>query len=318
MLGANNMEQYKTPGSDGKEIFVTIMDDVKDPKGVIQIIHGMAEYAKRFEPLAKFFNEHGYIVFMDDHRAHGRTETDADRGRCPGNIFLDTLKDEVLFYNQLKEKYNLPVFVLGHSYGSFLAQAFAQEGTDCRAIGLIGTAHMGAGLMKTGAALLWPMHIICGKARLKAANNVSSLMFRYKGDSGKAQWVVKDAESRKNFLEDPMTGVDMSINFDYYMLKETGKLYGKKAKNKLSPTCPIAMFCGADDPIGGYGKKVVKLKKFYESVGVPTEMHIYEGVRHEVHNDVDRENAMNDMVKFFDKYVVYKQTSIDDLLKEQE
>lgn len=312
------MKQYMTPGSDGKEIFVTLMDDVKDPKGVIQIIHGMAEYTKRYEPLAKYFNEHGYIVFMDDHRAHGRTETDENRGRCPGNIFKDTLNDELLFYKHLKEKYNLPVFVLGHSYGSFITQAFAQAGTDCRAIGLIGTGYMGAGLMTTGAILLWPMHLICGKARLKLANNASSLMFRYKGDSGKAQWVVKDLESRKEFLEDPMTGIDMSINFDYYMLKETGKLYGKKAKNKLSPTCPIAMFCGTDDPIGGKGKKVVKLNKFYNSVGIPTELHLYEGVRHEVHNDVCKEQAMEDMVKFFDKYVVYKQTTIEDLLKDSE
>ena len=312
------MKQYMTSGSDGKQIFVTLMDDVKDPKGVIQIIHGMAEYAARFEPLAKYLNEQGYIVFMDDHRAHGRTETDETRSSCPGNIFRDTVADEVLFYNQLKDKYQLPVFVLGHSYGSFIAQAFAQEGTDCRAIGLIGTANMGKFVPGLGAFLLWPLHVICPHHKFKLANRASSAFFRYKGDKGKSQWVVKDMESRQNFLDDPMTGIDMSVNFDYYMLKELPKLYGKKAKNKLKPTCPIGMFCGTDDPIGGKGKLVVKLNKFYSSIGIPTEMHLYEGIRHEVHNDVDRETAWKDIVSFFNKYVLYKQTTIDDLLKNED
>ena len=311
------MQQYFTDGCDGKQIYVTVMDDVKDPKAVIQIIHGMAEYAGRYENLAKYFNDHGYIVFMDDHRAHGRTETDKTRGYCPGNIMADTLADEIKFYEELKAKYKLPVFVLGHSYGSFVTQAFAQAGTDCKAIGLIGTGYMGAGLMKTGQALMWIAHALAGKALFKLGNKVSSAFFRYKGDTGPSQWVVKDMDSRNEFLSNPMCGVDMSNNFYYYMMKETGKLYGRKAKLKLSPRTAIAMFCGKEDPIGGKGKKVVKLNKFYESVGIKTEMHIYEQSRHEVHNDVEKEKAMKDMVDFFDRYVVYKQGTIDELLAEE-
>ena len=124
-------------------------------------------------------------------------------------------------------------------------------------------------------------------------------------------------DSRNDFLQDPMCGVDMSNNFYYYMVKETGKLYGRKAKLKLSPRTAIAMFCGKEDPIGGKSKKVIKLNKFYESVGIKTEMHIYEQSRHEVHNDVEREKAMKDMVDFFDRYVVYKQSTIDELLAEE-
>ena len=312
------MQQYFTDGCDGKQIYVTVMDDVKDPKAVIQIIHGMGEYARRFENLAKYFNEHGYIVFMDDHRAHGRTETDKTRGHCQGNIMADTLQDELKFYEELKARYKLPVFVLGHSYGSFIGQGFAQAGTDCKAIALCGTGYMGAGLMKTGQFLMWLMHALAGKVLFKLGAKFSSAFFRYKGDTGPSQWVVKDMDSRTNFLEDPMCNQDMSINFYYYMCKETSKLYGRKAKLKLSPRTAIAMFCGKEDPIGGKGKKVAKLNKFYESVGIKTEMHIYENSRHEVHNDVEKELAMADMVKFFDQYVVYKQATIDELLAEEE
>ena len=88
------------------------------------------------------FNEHGYIVFADDHRAHGNTETDENRGRHPGDIEKKTVKDLVFFYNWLKDRYHLPQVLMGHSYGSFLAQDFLQQGTDVKAVALCGTADM--------------------------------------------------------------------------------------------------------------------------------------------------------------------------------
>ncbi len=307
------MQQFKMPSYDGYEVFVTVWDDVSMPKGVIQICHGMSEYAGRYDLLAKYLNTKGYICFADDHRAHGRTESEKDRGKHPGNIFEKTLKDELFFREWLKKEYSLPVFFLGHSYGSFIGQAFAQCDTGCKAIGLIGTGYCNP-LFKVGAIATAPVKLIAGNWRPKFVNKTSDILFRYKGDHGPSQWLTRDIEWRKGYIEDPYCRTNMSVNFCYRLLNETSKLYSKKAAAKLSPTTSIAMFCGTGDPIGGYGKKVEKLNAFYRKNGVPTELHLYKDGRHEIHGEINRAEVWKDISDFFDKFIIYDQTSIDDLI----
>ncbi|MCQ2602446.1 MAG: alpha/beta hydrolase [Clostridia bacterium] len=307
------MQQFKLESYDGFPVFVTLWDDVQSPRAVIQICHGMSEYGGRYDLLAKYLNSRGYICFADDHRAHGRTETPENRGRHKGNIFKKTLQDQIFFREWLKEKYHLPVFFLGHSYGSFLGQAFAQSGTDVRAIGLIGTAYCNP-LFKLGAIALAPLKLIAGNWRPKLVNKSSDVFFTYKGDSGPSQWLTRDLEWRKGYLEDEYCRTDMSVNFSFHLLNETSKLYSKKAAAKLNPATAIAMFCGTGDPIGGMGKKAKKLNEFYMKNGVKTDLHLYKDGRHEVHGELNRQEVWRDIANFFDKFIIYAQTSIDDLI----
>ena len=78
---------------DGKEIYVHEWTQVDEPKGVVQIVHGMVEHGARYEEFARFLNGHGYIVVADDHRGHGETDRDT-LGYCKGNMFYDTVTDE--------------------------------------------------------------------------------------------------------------------------------------------------------------------------------------------------------------------------------
>ena len=176
---------FRLESYDETSIFVTLWDDVAEPvKGVIQLLHGMGEYAGRYDELARYFNSKGYIVFADDHRAHGRTETDASRGNHFGDIFHKTLKDELFFRDWLKNKYqHLPVFLLGHSYGSFLAQAFAQQGTDVKAIALLGTGHMKS-IFTLGKILTAPIWLVARDWKPKFVDKFSRTHYKYKGDSG--------------------------------------------------------------------------------------------------------------------------------------
>ena len=116
------MKELDVISFDKTPIHCYLWDDVENPKGVIQLSHGMCEHGARYDEMARMFNSNGYIVFADDHRAHGKTETDENRGKHDGEIEKDTVKDLVFFYNMLKDKYHLPQGLLGHSYGSFLGQ----------------------------------------------------------------------------------------------------------------------------------------------------------------------------------------------------
>jgi len=309
------MKEFYLNSFDETKIYVTIWDDVISPKGVIQLCHGMSEYGGHYDRFAKFLNKEGYIVFADDHRAHGRTESDKTRGNHKGNIFKDTLKDLIFFREYLKKEYpDLPVFFLGHSYGSFLGQAFAQSGTDVKAIALLGTGHM-RGLFTAGKIALAPICLLLRNWRPKVVNFVSDNFYKYNGDSGKLQWVNSKKECRENFLNGKYTHSDMSVGFSYYMMKETSKLYSSKALAKLNPTTVIGLFCGKDDPVGNFSKGSTKLYNMYKDNGIQTELNLYDGARHEVIYDVSEEKACKDIAKFFDKFIMYKQTSIEDLLK---
>lgn len=307
------MREFRLKSFDGVEIYCRLWDDVNDPKGVIQLLHGMSEHAGRYDRFAKYLNSRGYIVFADDHRAHGLTETDENRGKHPGNIFKKTLNDELFFREWLQAQFDLPVFILGHSYGSFLAQALAQENIDVKAIALLGSGYTRT-LFTLGKIALAPIFLLARNWRPSIVNVISDNI-SFKGDSGKYQWVNSVKREREKVLSDPLAHQDMSVGFDYYMMSETSKLYSKKALAKLDPTTAIGIFSGTCDMVGQNGKGAKKLAKTYEQNGVRVELHLYEGARHEVYYDMCAEKAQRDVADFFDKFIIYHQTSIEDLCK---
>lgn len=312
-LSGCDMQEFKFKSFDNTELYCYLWDDVESPKAVIQLVHGMSEHAGRYDEFARYLNSRGYIVFGDDHRAHGRTETPENRGRHKGNIFKKTLQDELFIREWLKDRYDLPVFLMGHSYGSFLSQAFAQEGTDVKAIALIGSGYMRS-LFTLGKIFTFPVWLVARNWRPRIVNFLSDNFPKFKGDEGKWQWVNSVREKREEMLADPYGHTHMSVNFDYYMMKETSKLYGRKAQAKLNPATAMGMFSGGADLVGRNGKGVRKLEKMYKANGINTELHLYDGARHEVFYDWCGNQMQKDVADFFDKFIIYKQTSIDELV----
>jgi len=86
------MKNEKFKSFDGTTLQCYLWDDVRNPKAVVQISHGMAEHARRYDDFASFLNANGYIVFADDHRAHGMTSAKASakgvQGYHKGNIYV--------------------------------------------------------------------------------------------------------------------------------------------------------------------------------------------------------------------------------------
>ncbi|MCR4726821.1 MAG: alpha/beta hydrolase [Clostridia bacterium] len=294
------MREFKLKSFDETEIYCTIWDDVHAPKGVVQLLHGMSEYGGHYAGFAEYLNSRGYIVFADDHRAHGRTETEKERGRHKGNIFRDTLKDELFFREWLKEQYDLPIFLAGHSYGSFLCQAFAESETDVPAIAIFGTGHMRT-LCTIGKILTIPLFLVARNWRPKFVNFLSDNLFRFKGDKGKAQWINDTAAVREAFIRGEYTHTDMSVAFDYYMMSEAIKLYKKKNLAKLNPKTPIGIFCGTQDVVGLCTRGAKKLDRTYKECGVPSELRFYEGSRHEIVYGKNADRARADIADFFDR-----------------
>jgi alpha-beta hydrolase superfamily lysophospholipase len=70
--------EFKLEVSDGTEVhvFEWLPDDADPIRGVIQISHGMAEHAKRYEDFANHLCTNGFAVYSHDLRGHGKTAGD--------------------------------------------------------------------------------------------------------------------------------------------------------------------------------------------------------------------------------------------------
>lgn len=298
------MKNEKFQSFDGTVIQCYLWDNVRNPKGVVQISHGMAEHARRYDDFANFLNQNGYVVYADDHRAHGMTSTKQStkgvKGYHKNDIFFDTVKDECAITAMLKDRYGVPVIYLGHSYGSMLGQRYIEECKDYTAAVLSGSAMMKGAILTGGAALAGLQYKLHGGE--KTATFLDKMSFGsynkpFKSEKVNFAWLSRDRETVKKYNLDEQCGYVMSIAFFNFFLNGLKQSYTKQNLAKIDLNKPIAIFSGDKDPVGGNGKLVTKLYEQYKNLGVKNlSCKLYPDARHEILNEINRAEVYNDFL----------------------
>jgi alpha-beta hydrolase superfamily lysophospholipase len=194
--------------------------------------------------------------------------------------------DQKLLSAYLKEKYNLPLIIMGHSYGSFLTQRQAEINPLPDAFILSGSNFM-KGLLFSAGAVISKMQCK-SKGERAAGHLMSDMSFKSyeKRFPGTNNWLSQNEENVKKYNGDEACGYVASNNFYYTFMKGIKKLYLKEEGEKINLDKPFYLFSGKDDPVGDYGKGVTKLYNWYKKIGVKrVEMKLYEGLRHETLNE---------------------------------
>lgn len=303
------MKNEKFTSFDGTVLQCYLWNDVKNPKGVVQISHGMAEHARRYDNFATFLNRNGYIVYADDHRAHGLTSTKQStkgvKGYHKGNIYEDTVKDEIAITAYLKEKYNLPVIYLGHSYGSMLGQRYIELPNESVGAILCGSANMKGGLLSIGSAIASMQYSLLGGEKpgvMLDKLSFGSYNAKFKKDKTDFAWLSRDKEQVKKYIFDEQCGYVMSIAFYKFFFQGLKNSYKAANLAGIDKNKPIALFSGALDPVGGAGKLVQKLYDMYKNLGVKdVSIKLYEGARHEILNETNNAEVYADFLAAIDK-----------------
>ena len=278
-------------------------DGCSSPKGVVQLIHGMKEHAGRYDALAKFLNTSGFIVFADDHRAHGKTAKSPENlGKYDkkSNIFLDTVKDEIEISKMLKEKYKgLPLLVFGHSYGSLIAQKYIQDYHDYTAAIICGSSYMNT--LENNMAKIIAKLTMCFKGKNAPAKLIEKLSFATysKGIPEDEMWITHDKNVCKAYKEDPYSNTPFSSKFYADLMSGTTPLYSKKKLEKIDKQKPLFLIAGSEDTFSKNAKLVRRLCKAYQKVGLNIKLKIYPHMRHEVHNEINNEEVLKDIKNFF-------------------
>lgn len=287
-------------------IRVYIWDNVDSPKGVVQIVHGMAEHAGRYDDFANFLNTKGYIVVADDHRGHCKT-ANGKLGIVPdGDCFHDTVQDLIAITYEAISAYKLPVMLFGHSYGSFLSQAYIQKASDIiNGVVLCGSARQPSSLVNIGSLVSNIQKSILGKD--KPANMVKNLTFgsynkKFKKEGSPNAWLSVNKENYIAFDDDRLSGQTMSLGFYTSFFKALKKLYTKNSLSGIRKSLPIYITSGDSDPVGGFSKYVDSLFNTYISAGIENvSVKLYPELRHEILNEKEKDTVYEDILAFIDK-----------------
>lgn len=286
------MKEVLFNAKDNKKIVCSLWDDVSEPKGIIQIIHGMNEHIQRYDRFAKFLNKNGYIVFGDDHRAHGRTATVPEKiGKPDGekDLFAATLSDEIEISKYLKNKYKLPVFVFAHSYGSFIGQALLEKKLDIHGLCLCGSAKFS----KTFMIFAKFFAFVCSKLFGADANAYLIELFSPIRDINN---LSRDIQQVRKYAKDRFVRKHFSYGFYYSLFSNQLKLSGK-----INVKAPVLIIAGSNDAVGGNARLILRLYKTYIDNGyTDVYLRLYPEAKHELLNELNYAEVQNDVLDFFD------------------
>ena len=255
---------------------------VASPKAIIQIAHGLGEHARRYDQLAAVLNRAGFSVYADDHRGHGQTgleQVASKQTKKLGNLGpggMDAAYKQVADFTKLIKDENpgKAVVLLGHSWGSFIAQKIINKYSD-----------MYQAVVLSGSALTMPGYIATG--------DFNKVWKKIPGSTG-YEWLSRDVEIQKKFVADPLTFLAAAMQV--LGLKNSLKMFGKPSKNVRSDL-PILVQVGEADPIGGEYSNKALVEAYRRSSGIQDiELFVYHDARHEIYNELNKEEIIQDLI----------------------
>ena len=284
-------------GYENRDLTAYYWDDVKEPKAVIQIIHGMQEHAKRYDEFAKVLNKAGFIVFASDLRGHGETAGRVeDLGHTNGDIFKEIVSDQVIITEKLKKDYDLPVYIFGHSYGSFITQRYIQVCNLSQKAIICGSAH-------TKNLLMGAANVIAHLTGFFKGNHTTAKLIEKMSFGGYAKgfedgnWLTTDTAVFEAYKADPYCGTPFPACFYKSMFKNLVRNY--RDLKLITPEQKVLLIAGKLDPVGSNGKSVEKLYNTYKKHKVNVDMILYDDERHEIINGLKKEQVWNDIIDFY-------------------
>ena len=278
----------------------------KNPIGIVQISHGMSETAIRYEYFAKNLTDNGYIVYINDHRGHGLTAKTIDNVGCLADSdgFTYLVEDINTLTNIIKEENeDLPIFLFGHSMGSFASQRYIMEyGNNIDGLILSGSNGKHGFILNIAEKII--NYEIKKKGRLHRSKALDSLIFggnnkKFKSPRTEFDWLSRDEKEVDKYIEDPFCGVLFTCGFFYDFIKGLQEIEDKENLKKVPLDLPIYIMSGDKDPIGKNGKGVLRLRDRYIKLGVKDVLcKLYEGGRHEMLNETNKDEVIRDILNW--------------------
>lgn len=293
---------------DGTEVFVNRWLPEGQAKAVVQISHGMAEHSSRYARFAQRLTDHGYAVYGSDHRGHGKTP--GTRGSFAARGGWQTVIDDLhaVTDRARQEQPGLPVFLLGHSMGSFLARGYAaQFGSELAGLVLSGTSGGAGAISRVG------LFLASTQARLRGHTHASGLMNTltfgqynnaFKPTRTQFDWLSRDPAEVDKYVNDPDCGFVFTAGGFVDLIRGLEGVNTDAEAGRIPKDLPVHLASGDMDPVGANGKGVRKVADQLRRLGVKdVTMTLWPEARHEILNETNRDEVEVEMVNWLDAHV---------------
>ena len=291
-------QEFYSPSVDGvHQLHTLCWVPEGEVKAVLQIVHGMAEHMERYDEFGRFLSGRGVLVVGHSHLGHGLTAKDAEElgffGWPDGNEYL--IGDIHRTREKTQFRYpGVPYYILGHSMGSFLTRQY---------LGIYGEGLAGAVIMGTSDlpnALLKSVEQLClwmGKRKGWRYRSpfLDGLVIRGFEKKLGIEWLSKDGERNQNYQEDPLCGFAFTLNGFYHFARTVLRANELEAAGRMPKDVPILFTAGGEDPVGSNGRSVKAVFRRYRKAGAKCTLRLYDGMRHEILNEVDRMRVYKDL-----------------------
>ncbi len=308
-------KEMSFPSSDGKNTVHAEIYEPKDTeiKGVVQISHGMVDYVGRYEALADYLTQRGFAVAGNDHLGHGSTAKDpSDYGYFAKKDGYKLVVDDLYRMNQiLKYEYkNIPIFLLGHSMGSFMARLYAVKYPES----ISGIIIHGTGgknpLLPLGKATVAAIRLFFGerhRSKLAASLAFGSYNSKFDKSEGVNAWLSRDTERVSGKVNDEKANFSFTLSGYRDLFHALGECNSKKWYSAYPVYLPTLIMSGDSDPVGNYGKGVKEVYRKLSDQGVLNlRIKLYKGARHELFNETNREEVFSDICEWLSSGAVRK------------
>ncbi|MDR0456286.1 MAG: lysophospholipase [Treponema sp.] len=320
------------------------------PVAVVHIVHGMAEHGERYGRLAEKLCGAGIEVWAADQRGHGKTAdlsvNDPGKGGLLGHCadkgaWRRVTADINSINREIRTIYpNIPLFLLGHSWGSFIVQNYIEEGggevadlpsvdlpsadlpsSDGDSAGfhlvngciLSGTRGPGGLKVRVGKPFLTLLALVCGQRRgssIARATADGSHNRSFHPNRTFFDWLSRDEAEVDAYVDDPLCGSLCSAGFYRDLVRGLSQIHRPGAMARIRRDMPIYIFSGSADPVGEMGASPTALVNAYRSLGIKNlEFVLYPGARHETLNETNRDEVMNNLLSWICRHTHSEQAA---------
>lgn len=277
------------------------------PKAVVQFVHGIAEHVARYDHFARYLTSLGYLVVAEDHMGHGKSIC----GQVPQGYFAGgwdaAVEDSYRLLADTRAEFpDTPYILFGHSMGSFLARSILIKHPDSgiAAAVICGSAWM-PGLVLQGGKLMSSL-LMHGERAKQPSSQLQGVMFggydkRIENKRTSCDWLTRDDSVVDAYMADPLCGFAPTPALANAMMNGLLYIQNKDNLKKMNKDLPVYFIAGAEDPVGGYGDGVRKASEMFIRSGMKkVSVRLYPGCRHEIHNELNRDEVYKDTSDWMD------------------
>lgn len=278
-----------------------------EPRGVVLLVHGMCEHIERYDAFARDLARHGYLVCGHNQVGHGSSTT-PDRLGCLPLDGRDVLVSDVHELRRIACEHvgeKVPLFVFGHSMGSFVTRSYvSRHGGGLAGAILCGTGFIPPAKSRAGRTLARLIARVRGvdyKSPLLQSMAEGSYSSMIEDAQTPSDWLSFDRDNINRFLADDECGFTFSAGGYATLTDLTAEVCTLECAQRVPHQLPLLYIAGAQDPVGDFGEGVTASAELARRAGSDdVTCKIYEGMRHEILKEKSRDVVVDDVLAWLD------------------